>query len=199
MDKLERFSPVERSLHWMTALATFFLLITGVLIWKHLDEWEIRGINVISQGHVWLGGLPLIIGFLTYALRKKQPIPHAEKRFSLGQRLGLMLTRAAMVVVVPTGMLVYLREFLAISKPVGKLIKRVHFWSASAIAAFVLVHLVMVLLSPKGRGLLQGMRTGWIARSVAQRVSPDWVASLETDGEKESEAKAPDAPSPTSA
>jgi MprA protease rhombosortase-interaction domain-containing protein len=179
-DDIQRFTLAERLLHWNTAFSVLFLLATGAAIWQKADEWEVLGINVISQGHVWVGGLFLVAGVLAFALRRRrQAIPQAGLRFSLGQRLGLQVTRLSLLVMTVSGTVLYLRAWLPMSKPLLGLVRDVHFWSAVPVLAFVLVHLAMVLLVPKNRGLLRGMLTGRVARAVAVRVSPAWVAALE--------------------
>jgi cytochrome b subunit of formate dehydrogenase len=176
---VQRFALAERLLHWNTAFSVLFLLATGALIWQKLDEWEIGGINVISQSHVWLGGLLLVGGAIAFALLRRQRIPHAERRFSVRQQLGLKAVRISLLLMTLSGSALYLRSFLAMSKPLKGLIKDVHFWIAVPVLAFVLVHLVMVLLVPKNRGLLRGMLTGFVGRDVARRVSPEWLAGVE--------------------
>lgn len=176
---VERFTGAERLLHWSTALAVLFLLITGALIWQHADDWEIAGINVISQSHVWLGGLLLIGGTTAYALLRHRRIPFARQRFALKQKLGLRMMQGLLVVMTSSGTVLYLREFITMSKPFRSLVRQVHFWSMVPILAFVTAHLLAILLVPRNRGLLRGMITGRVARKVAQRVSPQWLQRLE--------------------
>jgi formate dehydrogenase subunit gamma len=181
-EDIERFTPAERSLHWTTALATMLLLGTGALIWRDLDKWKVAGFKVVEMAHIWVGGLLLVAGILTYLMRQRRRIPHADKRFNLGQRLSLAASRLVFLVIMATGGTLVFRNVLDMAKPFRKMVKQIHFWSASAIAAFILAHLVMVLLVPKNRGLLRGMLTGRVARPVATRVSPEWVAALDRDG-----------------
>lgn len=176
---IKRFTLAERRLHWTTALSVGFLVLTGALIWRHLDEWEVAGINVISRGHVWLGGLMLVAGMVGFVLWRRRRIPHADKRFSSGQRLGLRLVQGLLLVMIVSGTVLYLREFVTMSKGFRTLVRQIHFWSAVPVVAFIAVHLERVLIHARHRGLLQGMLSGRVSRAVAERVSPDWVASLD--------------------
>ncbi|HEY9897585.1 MAG TPA: cytochrome b/b6 domain-containing protein [Pantanalinema sp.] len=179
MNRLERFCKSERFLHWMIAAAVAVFATTGWFIWRHEDDWEINGINVISQSHVILGGLLLVLGVVGYLLLRRRSIPFAKARFSLGQRVGLGVTQLAMSVLVLSGATFYFRQALELSKPARKMVMQVHLYGAVALLLFVVVHLAMVLLMPKNRGILAGMLTGTIDRKVAVRVSSRWVAFLE--------------------
>lgn len=160
-ETVERFTGGERALHWATALAVILLLGSGFLIWQKLDDWEILEVNVISQGHVWLGGLLLVGAALAFQLwGRRRRVPRPVQRFNAGQRLALRFVQAALGLMTATGAILYLREFVEMSKPFRRLVKQAHLLTAGAVAVFVVMHLVMVLLVPKNRGLLRGMITG---------------------------------------
>lgn len=181
MKYLTRFSKAERLLHWMTAVSVTILALTGWFIWRKEDDWEIAGINVVSQSHVWVGALMLLAGLGVYLVLRRPRPPYAALRFNPGQRLSLRLTQALLAVLVLSGSALYLREWIEMSKPVRTLLRQVHFASAATLVAFIALHLAMVLVVPKNRGLLRGMLTGRVARRVALSLSPEWVARLEAD------------------
>lgn len=179
MNRLERFTKSERFLHWMIAAAVLVFAGTGWFIWRHEDDWEINGINVIVQSHVLIGGALLALGVIGFLLVRRRRIPGAESRFGLGQRLGLHFTQLTLSVLVLSGGAFYFRQALELAKPVRKQIMQVHLMGAICLLLFVGVHLAMVLLLPKTRGILAGMLTGKVDRKVALRVSSGWVASVE--------------------
>lgn len=179
MSLFERFSKAERLLHWTTVVAVTLLGLTGWFIWRHEDDWEILGINVLSQSHVVLGAGLLVAGLVLYLVMRGPRRSFAELRFNLGQQLSLRLTQALITMLTVSGTVLYLRSFLGLSKAVKGLVREVHFYSAAALLAFVGLHLVMVLVVPKNRGLVRGMWTGRVSRKVALRVSPAWVERQE--------------------
>lgn len=181
MTFLKRFSGAERLLHWTTVVSVTILAGTGWFIWRKEDDWEINGINVISQSHVWLGALLLLVGFALYLLLRRPRPDFAALRFNPGQRVSLRLTQVLLGVLTITGSVLFLREWIEMSKPVRVFVRQTHFYSAAALMAFVGLHLVMVLVVPKNRGLVRGMVTGLVARNDALRTSPEWVARVEAE------------------
>lgn len=179
MSALKRFSTAERVLHWMTVAGVTILAGTGWFIWRKEDDWEINGINVLSQSHVWVGAVLLLAGVALYLLLRRTRPAFSALRFNPGQRVSLRLTQVLLSLLTITGSVLYLREWIELSRPVKTVLRQVHFYGAAALVAFVALHLVMVFLVPKNRGLLRGMVTGFISRRVALRTSPDWVAELE--------------------
>lgn len=180
-DRLERFTMAERMLHWSNAFGVLFLGTTGAIIWQDLDDWRIAGINVLSEGHFWLGGGTVLVGAIAFLLLRRRRLAHAEARFNPLQRLNLRVIQAALVWMLATGTLLHFGKAWALSKPFRQSLKQVHLVSAAAVSALVLVHLIQVLIVPKNRGLLMGMVTGWVDRATAERASAGWVARLKGD------------------
>lgn len=181
MSDLNRFSKAERRLHWTTVLSVAILAVTGWFIWRKEDDWEINGINVLSQSHVWVGALLLLVGAGLYLLSRRPKLPSAALRFNPGQRMSLRLTQALLGVMTVSGVALYLRSWIEMSKPVRTVLRQVHFFSGATLLALVALHVAMVLVVPKNRGLLRGMLTGRVTRRVALRSSPEWVARLEAE------------------
>lgn len=173
---VERFTLGERLLHAGVATAVLALLGSGVLVWQKADEWELWGVNVVSQGHVWLGGGLLVAAVAAYMLwGRRRQAPHAARRFNPGQRVAMRAVQAVLGFLVASGVLLYLREFIQMAKPVKAAVRQAHLLGAGAIATFVLAHLVMVLAVPKNRGLLRGMLSGRVSQDTARRASPGWL------------------------
>lgn len=181
MAEVERFTQAERTLHTTNALAVFFLLLTGGLIWRDLDHWRPGGLNLIVLGHVWLGGIILLLGgAVAFLLFRRRTIPYAEKRFNPAQRNSLKFSRVMLGLLSLTGTFIYVSKLMGGSKDFRHLIKDAHLYGAWVLLAFVVAHVAMVVLVPKNRGILKGMVWGHVDREVAIQVSPDWVESLET-------------------
>lgn len=173
---IERFTLGERLLHGGVATAVLALLGSGVLVWQKADEWELWGVNVVSQGHVWLGGGLLVAAVAAYMLwGRRRQVSHASRRFNAGQRVALRAVQAVLGFLLASGVLLYLREFIQMAKPVKTAVRQAHLLGAGAIALFLLAHLAMVLAVPKNRGLLRGMLSGRVRRDVARRASPGWL------------------------
>lgn len=177
--QVERFTLGERLLHGAVATAVLALLGSGLLIWQKADDWELWGVNLVSQGHVWLGGGLLVGSVAAYLVwGRRRQVRHHAGRFNAGQRLALRAVQVGLGFLVGSGSLLYLREFVAISKPVRTLIRQAHLLGAGAIVAFIVLHLVMVLVVPKNRGLLKGMTSGSVSRDTARRASPGWLPDV---------------------
>lgn len=180
MAEVERFTQAERTLHTTNALAVFFLLLTGGLIWRDLDHWKPGGINLIVQGHVWLGGIILLLGgAVAFLLLRRRSIPYADKRFNPAQRNSLRFSRVLLGLLCLSGAFIYVSKQMGWSKDVRHMLKEAHLYGAWVLLAFVVAHVAMVVLVPKNRGILKGMVQGHVDREVAIQVSPDWVESLE--------------------
>jgi Ni,Fe-hydrogenase I cytochrome b subunit len=173
---VERFTRAERAFHGATALAVFILMGTGWFIWRKQDDWEILGVNVLSQGHVWLGGVLLVIAAVAFLLLgRRRRVAFAERRFKPGQRAALRVITVVLGYMVASGVLLYLREFVEMSKATRALIRQAHLLGGWVVVAFLAAHLAMVLLVPKNRGLIAGILTGRVKRNVARRATPGWL------------------------
>jgi hypothetical protein len=145
----------------------------GVLIWQHLDEWEIGKINVIPQAHVWLGGLlRSSCHRLAVGRRGAFPSPSSANGAAPGLALCLLLSAGGYPqrpgVVRPR----IRRHEQARARCAMCTLGAALVWRSSSFTW-------AVLLAPANRGLLAGMLTGRVGRETALRASPDWVASLD--------------------
>jgi cytochrome b subunit of formate dehydrogenase len=190
--ELERFTLAERRLHWLNALAILLLAGTGAVIWRDWDKWRIAHVNVISQGHVWLGGGLLVATLLGFAFFRRRRVLQCKQRFNPGQRLNLLAFQVLIPFMIASGVVINWSRALGLDKHARGLVKEAHLLSAGAIALLVLAHLAMVFLVPKNRGILAAMLTGRIPRDVIARVAPQWLSALDTP------ANPPEAPQPVS-
>jgi cytochrome b subunit of formate dehydrogenase len=173
-DRIERFTLAERLLHWSNAAAILFLGLTGVLIWQDLDDWRPAGINLISEGHFWLGGGTVVAGALLFLALRRARVTAAAQRFNPQQTLNLRAVQLVLAEMVATGTLLHFGKVWHLTKPLRATIKQIHLMSAAFVGILVAGHLVMVLLVPKNRGLLLGMWQGAITRATAERATPRW-------------------------
>lgn len=181
--KLERFTPAERWLHWTIACAMLFNLSTGFLIWRQLDDaWKPFGINIVSNGHVWLGGGTIVLAvlvFALFALRGRRRVAGSGQRFNLGQAINLRLVQGLVVWMAGTGLLVRFGGGFGLARQLRHQILQVHLVGAALFLAAIVGHLVMVFVVPKNRGIHAGMLTGHLDRTLAERAHPTWVAAVD--------------------
>ncbi|HEY9721118.1 MAG TPA: cytochrome b/b6 domain-containing protein [Oscillatoriaceae cyanobacterium] len=186
--RIARFTRGERAYHWGNALAVLFLLGTGTSLWLHLDHYHPRGPHAthgphyLLLFHVWLGGGGLIAATLLFAALAWRRTQHPAVRFNQGQRVNLRLFQAFIGWMIFSGLLIFNSRTLGIPHATSEIFSKLHLIAAGLIGVLVLGHLAMVLLVPKNRGILSGMVSGSVDRDVAQRVDPEWVASLERSG-----------------
>lgn len=177
MKQLERFTQAERMLHWSNALSVFFLVITGIIIWQGEDEWELFGIDVISQSHSLLGGSLFIFGALAFLIFRRRHVAFAAKRFKPGQKRGLRFVQVLSVLMGLTGVILFLRQFIPMDKGFRAVVRNMHSNGMWVMAAVVAAHIGLVLLVPSNRKLLRGMVTGYVDPEVAAKAVPEWAAA----------------------
>ncbi|MBU6428359.1 MAG: cytochrome b/b6 domain-containing protein [Cyanobacteria bacterium REEB65] len=179
---LKRFTLAERSLHWAIASAVLFNLTTGLFIWRSWDDFfKIGHLNPISQAHFWLGGGTIIVsGFVFVALRRDR-IAQADKRMNAQQLFNLSAIQLLLCMQAATGVVMKFWRHWGVPKAFLFLIARVHLFTAATVLTLILVHLFMVLVYPKNRGVVWGMVRGRVNRDIARRVWPSWVNSLGDD------------------
>ena len=180
---IERFTLAERRWHWLNALAVLFLGTTGVLIWRHLDELKFHHLNVISEGHVFLGGGVLVLSALAFAFFRRRRVERAAKRFNPGQRFNLLAFQVLLGFMVASGLVVRFGKPFGLTKALHHQLLNLHLYSAAAIGVLVLGHLGMVFVVPKNRGILAAMLTGRVGRDVVARSAPQWLPA-ETAAER---------------
>ncbi|MEU4583922.1 cytochrome b/b6 domain-containing protein [Kitasatospora aureofaciens] len=194
-----RFTRAERWVHRATAALMGVCLATaGCLYLAPLAE-LVGNRPLVVTLHVWCGlalPVPLLLGLGSRAVRTDaarlsrftpadwqwlravrtracQTRPMAAHRpagkFNAGQKLYAQWTLGSMLVILGTGLLMWLTHLAPPSWRTGATF--VHDWLAAAIAVVVAGHVRMAWRDRESR---LGMRTGLVERSWAEREHPDW-------------------------
>ena len=193
MPTVRRFTITERAAHWLTAIAFFSMLASGLLIGRSggfhdvMYAWHLAsaGVLIAGLGLLALGGNRRALARTTRDLRRldgsdrrwlaafpsvmlaNAPEPPAG-RFNAGQKLNFLLISLLLLVLLGTGI-----QTIVVG-PHHNLIFGGH--KLATIAACVLVggHLYMALLNPPTRPALRGMLTGSVDADWAARHHPLW-------------------------
>ncbi|RKT08927.1 formate dehydrogenase subunit gamma [Streptomyces sp. 1114.5] len=187
-----RFTRAERWVHRVTAALMGVCLATaGCLYLAPLAE-LVGNRPLVVTVHVWCGlalPVPLLLGLAFRALRadlarlsrftptdwqwlravRTRAAHRPAGKFNAGQKLYAQWTLGSMLVIVGTGLLMWLTHLAPASWRTGATF--VHDWLAAAIAVVVAGHVRMAWLDPESR---LGMRTGLVERRWAEREHPHW-------------------------
>lgn len=191
-DLLLRFARPVRWVHRTTAALMLICLATAACLYVTPLAELVGRRRLVVTVHVWCGlalPVPLLLGlaFRTLradaarlsrftpldrawlrAMRSRVPYRPAGK-FNAGQKLYAQWTLGAMLVLVGTGLLMWLTHLAPVSLRTGATF--VHEWLAAAVAAVTAGHLRMAARDPQAR---LGMRTGLVDRDWAAREHPQW-------------------------
>jgi formate dehydrogenase subunit gamma len=192
-NRVRRFTSSERAVHWLTALAFFSLLISGLIVGRHGTFHEVMYAWHLASAGVLVGGVALIVlagnrRALGSAARELRNIdsqerrwlamaparvlagaPHpAAGRFNAGQKLNFLFVCGLLALLYISGVdtiLVGTRHNLIFGGH-----------KLATIAAGVLVagHLYMAVVNRATRPALRGMLTGEVDREWAHEHYPRW-------------------------
>ncbi|WP_371516109.1 cytochrome b/b6 domain-containing protein [Kitasatospora sp. NBC_01300] len=189
---LLRFTRAERWVHRTTAALTGVCLATAACLYLAPLAELVGNRRLVVTVHVWCGlalPVPLLLGLASRALRAdaarlsrftpadwdwlravRRRAPHRPAgKFNAGQKLYAQWTLGSMLVIVGTGLLMWLPR---LAPPVWRTgATFVHDWLAAAIAVVVVGHVRMAWRDPQAR---LGMRTGLVERRWAEREHPQW-------------------------
>ncbi|MFJ9610598.1 cytochrome b/b6 domain-containing protein [Kitasatospora sp. NPDC101176] len=191
-DLLLRFTRAERWVHRTTAALMLTCLATAACLYLAPLAELVGRRRLVVTVHVWCGlalPVPLLIGLACRAVRadlsrlsRFQPVDRAWLRatraraahrpagkFNAGQKLYAQWTLGAMLVILGTGLLMWLTHLAPVAWRTGATF--VHDWLAVAIAVVTAGHVRMALRDPEAR---RGMRTGLVDRRWAEREHPQW-------------------------
>lgn len=193
-ERLLRFTRAERWVHRATAALMLTCLATAACLYLPPLAELVGRRRLVVTVHVW-GGLalpvPLLLGLAfravradvsrlsrftaadrawLRAVRARTPDRPAGK-FNAGQKLYAQWTLGAILVIVGTGLLMWLTHLTPTPWRTGATF--VHDWLAAAIAAVTAGHVAMAVRDPEAR---RGMRTGTVERPWARREHPQWEA-----------------------
>ena len=199
---VRRFSPAERSLHWLLAVSFLAMLATGMILYLPslaelaADRRLWKSIHLGAALAFWAGLLliwasaPGELGtaarelerfddddrrWLAWSVKRGGPEP-PQGRFNAGQKLNTALVAGLMVVFTISGVLMYLQE--ADARFRGSSAILVHDVAMVIAVPLVLGHLYLALLNPSTRHSLRGMARGSVRRDWARRHHSKWEREL---------------------
>jgi formate dehydrogenase subunit gamma len=196
MRYLPRFSRTERTLHWVNALGSSVLLVTGLILYLPSLEVLVGRRPLVKDVHFWSGigwivALALVAllgdrrGLLRTArdvesfdlddvrwLQGKRPAP--QGRFNAGQKLNAAITAATTVLFLASGLLLWLGERDTRFRFASTVV--LHDGLTFAMIALVLGHLYLSLLHPATRHALRGITLGTVSEEWAREHHPRWTA-----------------------
>ncbi|MFJ2189116.1 cytochrome b/b6 domain-containing protein [Kitasatospora sp. NPDC087861] len=187
-----RFTLAERWVHRTTAVLMGVCLATAACLYLAPLAELVGDRPLVVTVHVWCGlalPVPLLLGLASRALRadaarlsrftpadrqwlravRTRSTGRPAGKFNAGQKLYAQWTLGTMLVIVGTGLLMWLTGLTPPAWRVGATF--VHDWLAAGIAVVVVGHVRMAWRDPEAR---LGMRTGWVDRRWAEREHPQW-------------------------
>ncbi len=199
---VRRFSPTERSLHWLLALTFLTMMATGLIL--YLPSFAQLAANRMLWKSIHLGaaiafwvGLVLLVAasprelhatarqidrfdgddrrWLRWAVSRNGPEP-PQGRFNAGQKLNTAIVGGLMVVFTFSGTLMYLQETDAQFRGTSAIL--VHDWATWIAVPLVAGHLYLALLNPSTRHSLRGIVLGTVRRDWAKRHHTKWENDL---------------------
>ncbi|MFD0273520.1 cytochrome b/b6 domain-containing protein [Kitasatospora sp. NPDC127111] len=191
-ERLLRFARAERWVHHTTALLLLTCLATAACLYLPPLAELVGRRRLVVTVHVWCGLLlpvPLLLGLLSRALRadagllsrfapadrewlrtvRARRAGRPSGKFNAGQKLYAQWTLGSMLVLLGTGLLMWLVHLAPPAWRTGATF--VHDWFAAAVAVVTAGHVRMAL---GDREALRGMRTGRVDRGWAAREHPQW-------------------------
>ena len=200
--QIARFTRSERGVHWITALAFFGMLATGLLVGRRGAFHDVMYAAHLSFAGILLAGIALImLGGDGVAVRRSfrdlrrldaddrrwlatlaerflehRPEPPVA-RFNAGQKVNFCLIAFLLAVLFVSGL-----ETVVVGTH-GNLVFGLHKLATIAAAVLVGGHLYMAILNPGTRPALRGMLTGRVDRAWAERHHPLWARSVQRPAE----------------
>ena len=200
--KIERFSVVDRVVHWLVALSFLYAALTGLALWSPRLYWLAALFGGGPTVRAWhpLGALAFSLFFSTMYIRWRRPmrldaddrmwlrfshrfIFHEEwgllesGRFNGGQK-GLFWVQAASgFVLLASGIVLWWVE----SMPRGLRLAAVLLHPIAAVVSIagIIVHIYMGAVAvPEA---LRGMVQGWVTSRWAATHHPKWLRELSRD------------------
>jgi formate dehydrogenase subunit gamma len=183
---VQRFSPVERLLHWVNAAGFFFLLVTGLILYLPSLSMLVSRRQTIQAIHFWggvgwLGALAAVVvlgahrllatareldSFDGDDLRWLRGRGAPQGRFNAGQKVNAVLTAAFAILFGVSGLLLWFGEQDTRYRFASTVL--LHDGLMYVSLALLIGHLYLALIHPATRHALRGMTLG--------NVSADWAA-----------------------
>ncbi len=190
---VKRFTVSERAVHWLTALAFFSLLISGLVVGRRgtfhdvMYAWHLAsaGVLIFSVSLIVVAGNRQALRRTARELRSLDvedrewlgAIParllagspeRPAGRFNAGQKLNFILVSILLVALYASGV-----DTIVVGTH-HNLIFGVHKLATIAISVLVAGHLYMALVNRATRHALRGMLTGEVDREWAREHYPRW-------------------------
>jgi formate dehydrogenase subunit gamma len=189
-----RFSRTERTLHWVNALFFSTLLVTGLILYLPSLAAAVGRRPLIKDIHFWTGvswlpALALIValgdrgGILRTTrdldsfdgddlrwLTRRSPAP--QGRFNAGQKLNAALTAAFTVLLLVSGLLLWLGERDTRFRFASTVV--VHDGLMYIVLFLFVGHLYLAVLHPATRHALRGMTLGTVDEEWVRAHHPKW-------------------------
>ena len=189
---IQRFSPVERLLHWVNALGFLFLLATGLILYLPSLSMLVSRRQTIQGIHFWAGvgwlcalALVVVLGFgrllatarqlerfdgddLRWLRRRRAP----QGRFNAGQKINAALTAAFTVLFGVSGLLLWFGEQDTRYRFASTVI--LHDGLMYVSLGLLVGHLYLALIHPATRHALRGMTLGDVRVEWAMRHHAKW-------------------------
>jgi formate dehydrogenase subunit gamma len=189
---VQRFSPVERLLHWVNALGFFFLLATGLILYLPSLSMLVSRRQLMQSLHFWagvgwlgalaavalLGGRRLLATVreldtfdgddLRWLRGRKAP----QGRFNAGQKINAVLTAAFTILFGVSGLLLWFGEQDTRYRFASTVI--LHDGLMYVSLALLVGHLYLALIHPATRHALRGMALGDVSAEWAARHHAKW-------------------------
>jgi formate dehydrogenase subunit gamma len=194
--ELTRFSRAERVVHWTLAVLMSVCIVTAAILYNGFLGVPVGHRRVVELIHVYSGfalPLPLLggLGFAAYRSdlsrlnrfrpadwqwlqsrsRRDGTIPVGK--FNAGQKLNAALTAGSIVVLLGSGLLMYVPDVARLSWRTGATL--VHDWFALGLGLLILGHIAHAIHDPEAR---RGMRTGRVSEAWARDEHGDWLEEL---------------------
>jgi formate dehydrogenase subunit gamma len=190
---VKRFTSSERAVHWLTALAFFSLLISGLVVGRRGTFHDVMYDWHLASAGVLVGGVALIVvagnrralsgtarelrsldvedrewlGAIPARLLSGAPEPLAA-RFNAGQKVNFLLVCILLAALYVTGV------DTVLAGTHHNLIFGAHKLATIALSVLVAGHLYMALVNRATRHALRGMLTGEVDREWARKHYPRW-------------------------
>jgi len=193
MNRVPRFTLSERAVHWLTALAFFSLLISGLVVGHRGTFHDVMYAWHLASAGVLVGGVTLIVavgdrralrgtarelgsldvedrawlGAIPARLLSGAPEPPAA-RFNAGQKVNFLLVSLLLAILYVSGV------DTIVAGTHHNLIFGAHKLATIALCVLVAGHLYMALVNHNTRHALRGMLTGEVDREWAREHYPRW-------------------------
>jgi formate dehydrogenase subunit gamma len=197
--RIERFSFIERMMHWLAALSFLYAALTGLALWSHRLYWlaaVFGGGETVRGWHPW-GGIvfTLTIGYMfqnwarqmkldrediqwlrrahRYAIHDDKDLPEANK-FNAGQKLLFWVQSVATILLLFSGTVLWWPH--SMSQDFRLLAILIHPISAILSIGAIIVHIYMGTAAVPGA--FRGMIQGWVRPEWASSHHPKWFREI---------------------